>query len=42
MSEEKAEAIDTQAKATVDQAAEVALTFAEPSVENMESEVYAP
>lgn len=42
MSEEEVEAIDAQAKATVDQAAEDALTFQEPSPENMEQEVYAP
>jgi pyruvate dehydrogenase E1 component alpha subunit len=38
----EAEAIDHQAKLTVDQSAETALTFPEPSPENMEDEVYAP
>jgi acetoin:2,6-dichlorophenolindophenol oxidoreductase subunit alpha len=42
MSREEAEGIDQAAKATVDQAAEEALTFPEPSPENMEDEVYAP
>jgi TPP-dependent pyruvate/acetoin dehydrogenase alpha subunit len=39
---EEAEAIDQEAKATIDRAAEEALTFPEPSPENMEDEVYAP
>jgi pyruvate dehydrogenase E1 component alpha subunit len=42
MNAEELEAIDTGAKATIDQAAEEALTFPEPSPENMEDEVYAP
>jgi acetoin:2,6-dichlorophenolindophenol oxidoreductase subunit alpha len=42
LSREEAEGIDQAAKATVDQAAEEALTFPEPSPENMEDEVYAP
>jgi len=42
MGEEETEAIDQEAKATVDRAAEEALTFPEPSPENMEDEVYAP
>ncbi len=42
MTEEETEAIDQQAKATIDQAAEEALSFPEPSPENMEDEVYAP
>ena len=41
MSEEETEAIDEQAKATVDQAAEDAIPMAEPSTENLEAEVYA-
>jgi TPP-dependent pyruvate/acetoin dehydrogenase alpha subunit len=41
MSSEESEAIDQAAKATVDQAAEEALTYPEPSPENMEDEVYA-
>jgi pyruvate dehydrogenase E1 component alpha subunit len=41
MSTDEAEAIDQAAKTTVDQAAEEALTYAEPSPENMEDEVYA-
>jgi pyruvate dehydrogenase E1 component alpha subunit len=41
MNTEEVEAIDQAAKATVDQAAEEALTYAEPSPENMEDEVYA-
>ncbi len=36
------EAIDRQAKATIDNAAEAALKMPEPSPENMEEEVYAP
>jgi acetoin:2,6-dichlorophenolindophenol oxidoreductase subunit alpha len=39
---EEAEQIDRAAKTAVDQAAEEALTFPEPSPENMEDEVYAP
>ena len=42
MDAEEAEAIDREARATVDRAAEEALTFAEPSPENIEDEVYAP
>lgn len=42
MTHEEVEAIDRQAKATIDQAAEEALSFPEPSPENMEDEVYAP
>ena len=39
---EEVEAIDQQAKATIDAAAETALKMPEPSPENMEDEVYAP
>jgi pyruvate dehydrogenase E1 component alpha subunit len=42
MTDEEMEAIDQQAKATIDQAAEEVLSFPEPSPENMEDEVYAP
>jgi acetoin:2,6-dichlorophenolindophenol oxidoreductase subunit alpha len=42
MSQEEVEALDEAAKQAVDLAAEVALTFPEPSPENMEDEVYAP
>jgi pyruvate dehydrogenase E1 component alpha subunit len=42
MTREQAEEIDQAAKAAVDQAAEAAQTFPEPSPENMEDEVYAP
>lgn len=42
MSTEELEAIDQTAKATIEHAAEEALTFAEPSPEHMEDEVYAP
>jgi TPP-dependent pyruvate/acetoin dehydrogenase alpha subunit len=42
MDSEEVETIDREAKATVDRAAEEALTFPEPSPENMEDEVYAP
>jgi TPP-dependent pyruvate/acetoin dehydrogenase alpha subunit len=42
MTEEEVEAIDQQAKTTIDQAAEEAVSFPEPSPENMEDEVYAP
>lgn len=41
MSSDEVEALDQAAKAAIDQAAEEALTFAEPSPENMEDEVYA-
>lgn len=39
---DEVEAIDQAAKTAVDRAAEEALTFPEPSPENMENEVYAP
>jgi len=42
MTREQVEALDQTAKAAVDRAAEEALTFPEPSPENMEGEVYAP
>ena len=42
MSQEEVEAIDREAQATVDRAAEEALTFPEPSPEHLEDEVYAP
>jgi len=42
MDGEEAEAIDQEAKATIDHAAEEALAFPEPSPENLEDEVYAP
>jgi TPP-dependent pyruvate/acetoin dehydrogenase alpha subunit len=42
MNVEELEAIDKEAKATIDRAAEEALTFPEPSPENLEDEVYAP
>ena len=42
MTGDEVEAIDQAAKATIDRAAEEALTFPEPSPENMEDEVYAP
>jgi acetoin:2,6-dichlorophenolindophenol oxidoreductase subunit alpha len=42
MSQDDVEALDAVAKQAVDQAAEVALTFPEPSPEYMEEEVYAP
>ena len=42
MTAEEMEAIDQQAKATIDQAAEEVVNFTEPSPENMEDEVYAP
>lgn len=42
MSEEALAAIDQEAKAIIDRAADEAVTFAEPSPENMEDEVYAP
>jgi pyruvate dehydrogenase E1 component alpha subunit len=41
MDTEEAEAIDREARAAVDRAAEEALTFPEPSPENIEDEVYA-
>ena len=42
MKPEETETIDQQAKATIDRAAEEALTYPEPSPEAMEEEVYAP
>jgi pyruvate dehydrogenase E1 component alpha subunit len=42
MTAEEMEAIDQEAKATIDRAAEEALDMPEPSPENMEDEVYAP
>jgi Pyruvate/2-oxoglutarate dehydrogenase complex, dehydrogenase (E1) component, eukaryotic type, alpha subunit len=42
MTNDEVEAIDQAAKTAVDRAAEEALTFPEPSPENMEDEVYAP
>ena len=42
MAAQELEAIDQQAKATVDRAAEEALALPEPSAENLEDEVYAP
>jgi TPP-dependent pyruvate/acetoin dehydrogenase alpha subunit len=42
MSGAELEAIDQQAKLTIDHAAEQALTFPEPSPEHLEDEVYAP
>ena len=42
MDSEELETIDQEAKATVDHAAEVALTLPAPSPENIEDEVYAP
>jgi len=42
MTTDEVEALDQAAKTAVDRAAEVALTFPEPSPENMEDEVYAP
>ncbi len=42
MTQDEAEALDQAAKTAIDRAAEEALTFAEPSPENMEAEVYAP
>ena len=42
MNAEEAETIDLEAKATIDRAAEEALTFPEPSPDNLEDEVYAP
>lgn len=42
MTAAEVETIDRQAKATIDRAAEEAITMPEPSPENMEDEVYAP
>ena len=42
MTGEEMEAIDRQAKTTIDLAAEEVVNFPEPSPENMEDEVYAP
>ena len=42
MTREEVETIEQQARATVDRAAEEALTFPEPSPEHLEDEVYAP
>lgn len=42
MTTDEVEALDQAAKTAVDRAAEEALTFPEPSPENMEDEVYAP
>jgi pyruvate dehydrogenase E1 component alpha subunit len=42
MTSDEVEALDQAAKTAVDRAAEEALTFPEPSPENMEDEVYAP
>jgi acetoin:2,6-dichlorophenolindophenol oxidoreductase subunit alpha len=42
MTKEDIESIDQTAKAAIDKAAEEAITFPEPSPENMEDEVYAP
>jgi pyruvate dehydrogenase E1 component alpha subunit len=42
MTDDEVEGIDQAAKTAVDRAAEEALTFPEPSPENMEDEVYAP
>ncbi|HXV41935.1 MAG TPA: thiamine pyrophosphate-dependent dehydrogenase E1 component subunit alpha [Anaerolineae bacterium] len=42
MTAEALEALDREAKATVDRAAEEAQTFPEPSPDNLEDEVYAP
>jgi acetoin:2,6-dichlorophenolindophenol oxidoreductase subunit alpha len=42
MTNDEVEGIDQAAKTAVDRAAEEALTFPEPSPENMEDEVYAP
>jgi TPP-dependent pyruvate/acetoin dehydrogenase alpha subunit len=41
MNAEELEAIDVEAKATIDRAAEEALTFPDPSPDNLEDEVYA-
>ncbi len=42
MNAEELEATDVEAKATIDRAAEEALTFPDPSPNNLEDEVYAP
>jgi pyruvate dehydrogenase E1 component alpha subunit len=42
MSAEELETVDREAKATIDRAAEEALTLPEPSPDNLEDEVYAP
>jgi TPP-dependent pyruvate/acetoin dehydrogenase alpha subunit len=42
MNAEELEAIDREAKATIDRAAEEAITFPEPSPDDLEDEVYAP
>jgi TPP-dependent pyruvate/acetoin dehydrogenase alpha subunit len=42
MNAEELEAIDREARATIDRAAEEALTLPEPSPDNLEDEVYAP
>ncbi len=42
MTNEEVEALDQAGKTAIDRAAEEALTFPEPSPENMEDEVYAP
>jgi pyruvate dehydrogenase E1 component alpha subunit len=42
MTRDEVEDIDQTAKTAIDRAAEEALTFPEPSPENMEAEVYAP
>jgi pyruvate dehydrogenase E1 component alpha subunit len=42
MSAEELESVDREAKATIDRAAEEALTLPEPSPDNLEDEVYAP
>jgi pyruvate dehydrogenase E1 component alpha subunit len=42
MTSDEVEAIDTGARSTIDRAAEEALTFAEPSPDHLEDEVYAP
>lgn len=42
MSQDEVEAIDEESQATIDRAAEEAVTFPEPSPEHLEDEVYAP
>lgn len=42
MTEQEVEAIDRQAKATIDRSAELAVQMPEPTPDNMEDEVYAP
>jgi pyruvate dehydrogenase E1 component alpha subunit len=42
MARDEVEAVDQNAQAAVDRAAEEALTYPEPSPENLEDEVYAP